>query len=885
LIKEQSVKLEGAAGALEEVMVQAKSKADLTALSNRKEREELIDQFDRVRRQNSSLSDTLAVHVDKATKLTTTVAQQGFTIAKFKQHAVVTADGQGQQVANQAEMEAMRDEFRVGMEQVKNDLGQQIKSVSHAHMSALEKMSYQTAQMVARENGAMVDRVEQCIEMVAPHMIMSGPEPRHEWVPRQALSGAQSLEVLAANRLEIGTCVFQMATFVEERAKVFLLHGALAIRKRHISYVVLNQMQRELHDVNLSGIQDETHLSSSFWIASLRENRCPDYKGCHDSWRDVSFDRHGNVRKKPPKGVYATPEGRRTVNSGPLSQTKPEECKDIPTKKMFGTMRKEHRDRQCRRQSSNDFKLFVDPARVNEGSDGAATETTADEGGSDEESEGEILSGADQKSRRQAGSQASRGNPLVADEAEFTGSSGQESDVSSVYDGVADVGGDLAREKNFLIPYHHHLSDIQSQRIKRKSEYAVKVAVALYKAFQSFVKDGKVPRRQVTAVIDAWEKEPEVKELSSSQLANKAAFKAEKDLDDDYEELAWEYFGNGHDDGRPHENIYLMNFKKRTLRQVFNLLRSKLVFESRLQKTDGKTTSWHTKARPFHDGSVDVEALLEFAKDHTDFPLGNEGARRKDQYPNELLPTYKGMTKLDWCRRAWMDLRKMKFDAKGRLNGKRVSRKQAKKVTIVVKPTRAQGSGDESTGSMDLLVSDNDDASGDSDGCERMKSNPYEALRSRRVKKVTSAKKGAVSTHGDSGVVIETEREKELMNSLKLTNVRVKMAEDETQKSDDKVDAMELKLQGTDRQKLPCLVADRLTAHESAERFRTTMNGNHYVEMQVVTQIYAQALDKKPHVVEGGKEETTEVPYSYRRPAEMLRLVSALLNKSERAKK
>jgi hypothetical protein len=132
------------------------------------------------------------------------------------------------------------------------------------------------------------------------------------------------------------------------------------------------------------------------------------------------------------------------------------------------------------------------------------TETTADEGGSDEESEGEIISGADQKARRQAGSQAARGNPLVADEAEYTGEpSGQESDVSSVHDGVADVSGDLASEKKILVPYNHHLSDIRSLRIKRKSGYAVKVAVALLKAYESFVKDGKVPRRQVSAMTDA----------------------------------------------------------------------------------------------------------------------------------------------------------------------------------------------------------------------------------------------------------------------------------------------------------------------------------------------------------------------------------------------
>jgi hypothetical protein len=123
-------------------MVQAKAKAVSMVLTSERERQDLIEQFDRVQRQNNSLSDTIAVHVEKATKLTTTVAQQGLTIAKFKQHAVVTADGHGQQVATQAEMEAMRDELRVGMEQVRNDLGQQIKSVSHTHTKAIEQMAF-----------------------------------------------------------------------------------------------------------------------------------------------------------------------------------------------------------------------------------------------------------------------------------------------------------------------------------------------------------------------------------------------------------------------------------------------------------------------------------------------------------------------------------------------------------------------------------------------------------------------------------------------------------------------------------------------------------------------------------------------------------------------
>jgi hypothetical protein len=228
-----------------------------------------------------------------------------------------------------------------------------------------------------------------------------------------------------------------------------------------------------------------------------------------------------------------------------------------------------------------------------------------------------------------------------------------------------------------------------------------------------------------------------------------------------------------------------------------------------------------------------------------------------------------------------MDLRKLKFDRKGRLNGKRATRRQAKKVTIVVKPKKVQESGDESTGSMVLLVSDNGGTSCDSDGGEgRMKSNPFAALRPKRVKKVASAKKEAMPAHGDSDVVVETERERELSQQLR-------MAEDATEKAEGKVDLMEQKLQGKDRQKLPPIVAARISACESAEKFSTVCEGNHYayLDMQVIAHIYAQALDKKPHVKEGEKEENTKVPPEYQRPAEMLKLVSAILNEKQRAKK
>jgi hypothetical protein len=47
----------------------------------------------------------------------------------LKQYSVVTKDGEGQQVATQAELEAMRKDLKATVEQVEIDLGTQIRKV------------------------------------------------------------------------------------------------------------------------------------------------------------------------------------------------------------------------------------------------------------------------------------------------------------------------------------------------------------------------------------------------------------------------------------------------------------------------------------------------------------------------------------------------------------------------------------------------------------------------------------------------------------------------------------------------------------------------------------------------------------------------------------
>jgi hypothetical protein len=76
--------------------------------------------------------------------------------------------------------------------------------------------------MVARENGAVAERVEQCIDMVAQSAIMPGHEPHQEHVPRQVLPNSPALDVLAADRAKErlarrcaarGRCLLRTAAF------------------------------------------------------------------------------------------------------------------------------------------------------------------------------------------------------------------------------------------------------------------------------------------------------------------------------------------------------------------------------------------------------------------------------------------------------------------------------------------------------------------------------------------------------------------------------------------------------------------------------------------------------------------------------------------------
>jgi hypothetical protein len=96
----------------------------------------------------------------------------------------------------------------------------------------------------------------------------------------------------------------------------------------------------------------------------------------------------------------------------------------------------------------------------------------------------------------------------------------------------------------------------------------------------------------------------------------------------------------------PKTNIYLKTWPNRTTMQVFNILRSKLTYEAKLLKSRGATQSWHERARPFHDGTVDIQRLAEFAHEHLGLPIGDpEYENSGGGYPDDPLPTHNGLTK------------------------------------------------------------------------------------------------------------------------------------------------------------------------------------------------------------------------------------------------
>ena len=76
--------------------------------------------------------------------------------------------------------------------------------------------------------------------------------------------------------------------------------------------------------------------------------------------------------------------------------------------------------------------------------------------------------------------------------------------------------------------------------------------------------------------------------------------------------------------------------------------------------------SVHDPSSPFHDGTVDIQRLAEFAHKHFGLPIGDpEYENSGGDYPNDPLPTHKGLTKWGYCRKIWILKRKLSFDVKG----------------------------------------------------------------------------------------------------------------------------------------------------------------------------------------------------------------------------
>jgi hypothetical protein len=253
----------------------------------------------------------------------------------------------------------------------------------------------------------------------------------------------------------------------------------------------------------------------------------------------------------------------------------------------------------------------------------------------------------------------------------------EEEDGSDASDYVQIEDEDMINETTLQLPPKCHLHPVGTLSTQRKADWALPVAEAILKAEAYFLANKKVAPRLRSAVEKWWDKAPVRKELTpkleamiadwDEEASMKGKHKSRRLSMEQYAQEAWDEWTPSTMQG-PKTNIYLNTWPNRTTMQVFNILRSKLTYEAKLMKSRGATQSWHERARPFAPrwhGRY-IQRLSEFAYKHLGLPIGDpEYVNRGGDYPNDPLPTHKGLTKWDYCRTTWIRLRKLIFDSKG----------------------------------------------------------------------------------------------------------------------------------------------------------------------------------------------------------------------------
>ena len=163
-------------------------------------------------------------------------------------------------------------------------------------------------------------------------------------------------------------------------------------------------------------------------------------------------------------------------------------------------------------------------------------------------------------------------------------------------------------EKEILLSPYNPLHDIASAEIKKKSEWAAKVLVALLQLQEAHSRSkGSLRKNALAGVARLWSKFPEAPTLSNTQMLVIKAYdkvagmrgknESRRVSMEDYDAESAEYYGPSNSEG-PRENIYLKNEAKKSVTQCFNIVRSKLTIESRMYKKGTTSPELHSVGTP-----------------------------------------------------------------------------------------------------------------------------------------------------------------------------------------------------------------------------------------------------------------------------------------------
>ena len=895
-------------------------------LKMQRSHDKLLDDSEKDRARYVSVSSTAATNSQNVGKLQKKVESQELQIAKYKSCQVVVGDGVVQLGASQAEVTSLAEKVeRMGSAMLtKSDLEKVTQDIC---VEVAERQKCVEEDMLARftqANAVNADRVDaknDARDAVLAEQMNSVVEALSNLgagVPqlggRQGQEGEETETATDGLKFTPGRLRLKFPSAEERAQKVtssvhYLLQFAAAQCARqdfcdaHWAFAIWKDQALEsarqdkkmfargkrlkvpnkIHKLYVKCYRNSADVSLSGLKARVRR-----WDDLCDHLVVANADGQPGIWQNPKKIVFTDNgeaqlldvEDATPLKAVPVATPHRSAVKEIDVMTVMKTVLNSNalQQDQYRRQSSNvhprmeqqEGPSSPDPSSQ---SDGDAGEEDTD-GSTGAESDDSVIHPVGVKGFFDSEAEASDG-----------GGRSSASEGSAVYDEV--ISKNAVGEKEILLSPYNPLHDIASAEIKKKSEWASKVLVALLQLQEAYSRSkGSLRKNALAGVARLWSKFPEAPTLSDKQMLVIKAYdkvagmrgknESRRVSMEDYDAESAEYYGPSNSEG-PRENIYLKNEAKKSVTQCFNIVRSKLTIESRMYKK-GTTSKWHTTMKPFIDGTVVAEELIAFAEAVCGLESGSADELEEEMgwFPDELLDPHNGLKRGDWSRRVWTHLRGLKLSKKsGRPKVKETPKsREAKGEAARAKGGRGLADGDRGDPHASSAEPSEDESS--EDQCRRMhdgkakrptstkrsgKSRPQSKAELRRRKKAEEKRKHD-EEHEDE--LTEREAKMQLVMAKKLQEEEVREAE---------MTRLRQKVVGSNKQPLPILNASREVAHQSGQEYRGVVGGNQWQPHQTITHLHGQAKDKTLFAKEGQSLSAVVIPAEYKKPSKMLEYV------------